>query len=62
MKALIATAYLKMKGEGTALVITNNKERKESINKFVKNTGWGEVIVLDFSSKDFISKFISLTK
>jgi hypothetical protein len=62
LKALIATACLKMKADGTAIIITTSKERKESIKQLLKNTGWGNAFILDYSSKDFETKFNNLTK
>jgi hypothetical protein len=57
LKALIAATTLKLKEEGIAIAIANSKERKEIIKQCAKNTGWGEISVFNFSSKDFISKF-----
>ena len=60
LKALIATASLKMKDEGKALIITNTKENSKIIRKFVKNTGWGVISVLNFSDSNFEKKFLKL--
>ncbi|MBN1328542.1 MAG: hypothetical protein JXA54_03620 [Candidatus Heimdallarchaeota archaeon] len=57
LKALIATITLKMKEEGIALIITNQKANSEIIKDFVKRTGWGKAIVLYFSDAKFIDKF-----
>ncbi|NHJ47688.1 MAG: hypothetical protein FK733_07870 [Asgard group archaeon] len=62
LKALIAASTLKLKGEGNALVITNGKENKDLIKLCIKSTGWGKASILDFSSKDFISKFSEFLK
>ncbi|HUT82184.1 MAG TPA: hypothetical protein VMZ29_13360 [Candidatus Bathyarchaeia archaeon] len=58
LKALIAAVTLKMKKEGIALIITNNKINSEIIRNFVKKTGWGKAKVLFFSDPKFVDKFV----
>lgn len=58
LKALIATAALKMKKDGLAIIITNDKDHIDLIKKYVKNSGWGEVKILNFSDSKFADKLI----
>jgi len=61
LKALIAAATLKLKEEGLAVIITTNKEYTNIIKKFIKNTGWGDVEVIDFSNNRFFDLFLEKT-
>ena len=60
LKALIATATLKMKKEGLALIITNKKDHVGIIKKTIKNTGWGKVEVLHFTDPKFVEKLYKI--
>ncbi|MBK5114140.1 MAG: hypothetical protein KGD59_08920 [Candidatus Heimdallarchaeota archaeon] len=60
LKAVIAASSLKMKNEGTALIITNKKDHVEIIKKTIKNTGWGKAEILDFSDSKFAEKLIKI--
>ncbi|NHK32014.1 MAG: hypothetical protein FK730_11725 [Asgard group archaeon] len=62
LKALFAAITLKFKIEGKAVIITNNRERLEAINKYIKSAGWGKAYLLDISSNKFESNFINLIK
>ncbi len=57
LKALIAAVTLKMREEGTALIITNQKSNTDIIRNFIKKTGWGKANVLYFSDPKFEDKF-----
>lgn len=60
LKALIATATLKMKKEGLALIITNKKDHVDIIKKTIKNTGWGKAEILHFSDPKFTEKLFKI--
>ena len=62
LKALIAAVTLKLKDEGTAIIITSLKENAVLLKKIIKSTGWGEVKVLCFSNHSFFNEFDKLLK
>ena len=62
LKALIATAALKMQKEGRAVVVTNLESNAEVIEKFSKASGWGEVDVFYFADSKFLEKLNKLLK
>ena len=59
LKALIATATLKL-NNGQAILILNNTPHLKTVQKFMKSVAWGDLVLLDFSNPTFYKSFNKL--
>jgi len=56
LKALIATATIKLT-DGIGILVLNNEANLKRVQKFLKSVAWGELILLNFSDKRFFELF-----